>query len=238
MSAGTLDVVVGSRRWAVLERGKDTLDQELVERLSVLFHNNNFRSIPRNAGKTLRYRHLLCRAGNRIGAQFYQTVVVLHRMAPFLTLLLLVNPDATIQRLRGLCKLMLGPYTKGCLDLYGDNMGGLDARVEMPIVVIYSKSTAVHLDNSNARLRKALLSFSNQVKRPLLGTFNCSRIRAQIKRRERLLKLPAGASVRINRVKRGRQELAARRPQPAAAQKRGSGGSWRAFVREKCRGSA
>ena len=131
---------------------------------------------------------------HRCGAMFYLNVVIVHRLPPFLTLMLLLKPAETTATLRGFCEKMLDEHTASFMKLYGEDVTAMDALIELLVFVVFGKTTTVHWERINARPRKALISLSNQTKRPNVSTLNCIHVVAQMQRREQNVRTPAGSN--------------------------------------------
>ena len=149
----TLNSLFSSRKWPVLERARGALDAAHFDRRKAAFDVRMWQHFPRWA-KTLRFRHLGFKMLHRCGAMFYQNIVTLHRMPPFLTLMLLREPAETTAQLRGRCEKMLDDYATSFMKFYDEDLTAMDALIELLVIDVFSKATTVHLENTIAYGRR------------------------------------------------------------------------------------
>jgi hypothetical protein len=160
VTEATYDGLLKLRRWPVLERARGVLDRECVDRI-VAAHRLKAWDVLHKLVKTVRLRHQGFRVLSRIGASFYQHAIAMHRLPQYRVLLLLIDPEKIAAELVGYCQSFLDPFTASFLAHYKDKLTSMEARIELLVIVLVSKATTVHIENSNAQIRKTLMAFQH-----------------------------------------------------------------------------
>ena len=149
------------RAWPLLVAATGKLDTRCMQELEDLHSADAFSGLPPD-WKTVEWRHLLTKLLSREAAAVYELLVVMHRKAPFILFRLLVAPEVWKPIIEALCESALDEFAKGFLAYYKDDIISRLALLELALIVMLARTSTVTLVLRNAKLRKIVLSKSNQ----------------------------------------------------------------------------
>ena len=209
--------------WPVLIAASGDLDSSCLGQIADAHDPARYDPWP-HGWKAMDTRNTLFRMFSRQGAAVKEFLVTKHRSCLYTLFRLLVDPSADMQ-LRATCEPIRDEYTASFMEAYNDNLTSADALLELAMVVMSARTSTVHLESSNATLRRRLVLASTQVTKPELHTLSAEFLLGKLRRRQFEAKFPAGHRRHWDKSHHPKKETPKKRG--------GGGGAWRAFLRKK-----
>ena len=175
------------------------------------------------------------RVTSRMGCLIHQLLRWPTTLFPWQLFHLLVDEQASVQRLQGLRPCLLDPFSRDFLAAFpGEQLGSAEARATLDMLAGTVATETIGVEWSHGRVSRLLKSQSQQTHTPTLS-FTNAQVLCQ-KQRQRWGGTCAAKAQKLqeNAQARGLATTKAAAPK----QRRGGGGAWRAFTSMQTRGQS